>query len=126
LTGPRFADAFRTDESPDVTDHDFAITCTCGLDQRLDTMALDDLGGLTLYDCSRCENTIVAILTDEVARQLKLTSGLMARRLDASGTRRNGHVVGSRVDLALRPGEAADDELVVYASAEFFDVLRYV
>jgi hypothetical protein len=74
MTGLRVADAFRGEGDGHVTDGDFLLQCTCGLEQRLDTMLVDEMRELTLYDCSRCENTLVAILTDNAAAQLWLTA----------------------------------------------------
>lgn len=122
-TGLRVADAFADAQ---VTDADFLIQCTCGLEQRLDTMLVDELRELTLYDCSRCENTIVAILTDAAAAQLRLASSMMVRRSNASGHRLNGYVIGCRVDLALRPAGADEDVALIYSQPDFFDALRNV
>lgn len=123
----RLADAFESPEDPrGVSDGDFLLTCTCGLDQRLDTARVDEMTGLTLYDCSRCENTLVAILSDDAAAQVKLSASMMARRFDASGTWRSGYLFGSRVDVALRPGDADDDVLLIEASPGFFDALRNI
>lgn len=121
MTGLRVADAFE-----DVGDGDFVVQCTCGLEQRLDTMILDELRELTLYDCSRCENTVVAILTDNAAAQLWVASSMMVRRGDAFGHRRNGFVVGSRVDLVLRPPDADDVVALLVSSPDLFDALRNI
>jgi len=122
----RLADAFSEPDAEPVGDADFLVTCTCGLTQRVDTMILDELGQLTLYECSRCEKTLVAILTDEAAAQLWLSSSAMARRGDASGHRRNGYVVGSRVDVALRRPGTEEDALLIYSTADLFDALRNI
>ena len=124
MTPLRVADAFRDEEHPDVTDGDFLVQCTCGLEQRVDTMIVDEMRELTLYDCSRCENTVVAILTENAATQLWLSSSAMSRRYGATGTRRNGYVVASRVDLAWHPPGADDATEVLYSSPDFFDALR--
>src|ERR1044072_6890708 len=107
MTGLRLADAFRSDDDPEIADGDFELVCTCGLQQRLDAMAIDDLGGLTLYDCARADTTLAAILTDDAAPQLCLPTSAMTRRQEAAGHRHNGYVVGSKVDVALRPPGAA-------------------
>jgi hypothetical protein len=122
----RLADAFSEQDGEPVGDADFLVTCTCGLTQRVDTMILDELGQLTLYECSRCENTLVAILTEEAAVHLWLSSSAMARRGDASGHRRNGYVIGSRVDVALRRPGAEEDALLINSTADLFDALRNI
>ncbi len=124
MTGLRLADAFRNDDYPELADGDFLLTCTCGLEQRLDTMAIDDLGGLTLYDCARCESTAVALMSDNAAAQLWLSASAMTRRQEASGHRHNGYVVGSRVDVALRPPGTDDDLLLIVSTPNFFAALR--
>ena len=121
MTGLRVADAFG-----DVGDGDFLVQCTCGLEQRLDTMIVDEMREVTLYDCSRCENTIVAILTDNAAGQLWVASSMMARRGDAFGHRRQGYVVGSRVDLVLHPPDAGDVVEVLVSAPDLFDALRNI
>ncbi|MEY2440777.1 MAG: hypothetical protein QOJ46_203 [bacterium] len=122
--GLRLADAFRTEDEPEIADGDFLLTCTCGLEQRLDEMTIEDLGGLTLYDCGRCESTDVAIMHDDAATRLWLSSSAMTRRQEAAGHRHNGYVVGSRVDVALRPPDADDDLLLIVATPNLFAALR--
>ncbi len=126
MTGLRVADAFAGEDDGDVTDGDFLVQCTCGLEQRLDTMTLDEMREVTLYDCSRCENTIVAVMTDNAAEQLQRTAGTMVRRGEAYGTSRNGFLVGARVDLALRPPDADADVLLIASAPDLFDALRNV
>ncbi len=120
----RLADAFRTPDEPQIADGDFLLTCTCGLEQRLDAMTVEDLGGLTLYDCGRCESTDVAIMIDNDATRLWLATSAMTRRQEASGHRVNGYVVGSRVDVALRPPDADDDLLLIVSTPNLFTALR--
>ena len=40
----RYADPFRDAGRPETTDHDFLLTCSCGTEQRLDEMTLDESG----------------------------------------------------------------------------------
>jgi hypothetical protein len=120
----RVADAFRTPDAPEIGDGDFLLTCTCGLTQRLNEMTVEDIGGLTLYDCGRCESTGVAIMTDDAATRLWLSTSAMTRRQEASGHRHNGYVVGSRVDVALRPPDARADLLLIVATPNLFAALR--
>jgi hypothetical protein len=126
VTALRVSDAFQGEgDPPGVSDGDFELTCTCGLDQRLDATLIDDeMGEITLYDCSRCENTVAAILTERAAEHLQRAAGIMARRTDGFGTVRNGYLIGARADLALRPLDADDDILIIYSSPDFFDALR--
>jgi hypothetical protein len=127
VSGLRVADAFRgAEDAPGVSDADFLLTCTCGLEQRLDTALMDEMREMTLYDCSRCENTIVAILTDNAAEHVQRSAGMMVRRSEAYGTSRNGYVIGARVDLALRPPDAGDDVLLILSAPDFFDALRNI
>lgn len=121
----RLVDAFRADDPvAEISDADFLLTCTCGLEQRVDTMAVEELDGLTLYDCARCENTTVAVMTDDAATQLWLAASAMTRRQEANGHRHNGYVVGSRVDVALRPADADDDLLLILSTPNLFVALR--
>ena len=120
----RIADAFVTDEHPDISDGDFQLVCACGLEQRLDAMSIEDLGGLTLYECARCENTLAAILTDDAATQLWLSTSAMTRRQEAAGHRHNGYVVGSKVDIALRPPGSDRDLLLIVATPNLLIALR--
>ncbi len=124
MTGLRLADAFASAEDPEVADGDFVLHCTCGHEQRLDTMLVDEMRELTLYDCSRCENTLVAILTDNAAAQLWLSTAAMTRRQEAAGHRHNGYVVGSKVDVALRPPGADADLLLILSTPNLFTALR--
>jgi hypothetical protein len=120
----RFSDAFTAD-APEVSDGDFLLSCTCGMEQRMDAMGRDALGdSATLYDCARCQTSIAAILTDDAATDLWLSLSAMARRHEVGGHRRNGFVVGARVDIALRPPDAADDLLLIPATPSLFDALR--
>jgi hypothetical protein len=123
MSGLRVADAFTSAEDP-IADGDFVLLCTCGLEQRLDAMIVDEIGGLTLYDCARCESTLVAILADDAAAQLWLSTSAMTRRHEAPGHRHNGYVVGSRVDVALRPPGADEDLLLIVSTPNLFVALR--
>jgi hypothetical protein len=124
VTGLRLADAFASDADPGLSDGDFELVCTCGKTQRLDAMTVEDLGGLTLYDCCRCENTVAGIMTDDAAAQLWLSTSTMTRRQEASGHRHNGYVVGSKVDVALRKPGTERDLLLIVATPNFFAALR--
>ena len=120
----RFADAFLPD-APEIADGDFLLSCTCGMEQRMDAMERDELGAsATLYDCARCGTSIAAILTDDAATDLWLSLSAMTRRHEIGGHRRNGFVVGARVDIALRPPDAGDDLLLIPATPNLFDALR--
>ncbi len=122
----RFVDAF-LDEGidPEPTDHDFVLTCMCGMDQRLDEMDLDDeFDGLLLYECTRCANSLVGIMLDSAATDLWVSTAGMTRRLEVGGHRRNGFVIGSRVDVALRPPDVDGDLVFVPSTPNFFATLR--
>jgi hypothetical protein len=94
------------------------------MEQRLDAMALDAIGDLTLYDCARCETSVAAIMSDGAAARLWVSTSAMTRRQEAAGHRREGYVLGSRVDVALRPPGAGGDVLVVPATPNLFAALR--
>ena len=76
----RYADPFRDAGRPETTDHDFLLTCSCGTEQRLDEMTLDEESVVTLYECKRCTKSIVGVLTDAgemlVARSRRILSEL--------------------------------------------------
>ena len=40
-------------------------TCSCGTEQRLDEMGLDEESVITLYECKRCTKSIVGVMTDD-------------------------------------------------------------
>src|SRR3954447_16766330 len=105
----RLADVFRADAPGDLDDGDFELTCACGLTQRADAMQLDADDQLTLYDCGRCATSLVGVMRDDAATALWASSTTLRRRQEAGGHRRNGYVIGSRVDVALRPPDADRD-----------------
>jgi hypothetical protein len=122
----RIADAFRdAGVRPDLSDHDFLLTCSCGAEQRLDEMAIDLCGEITLYDCVRCTSSMVGVLADNPADELWAPSP-MTRRQEAGGHRLNGYVVGSRVDVAIRPPGIDHDLVLIPATPNFFVQYRYV
>ncbi len=121
----RLADAFADDDAvPDVADGDFLVNCTCGREQRLDAMLVDEAGDLTLYDCARCENSLVGIVRDDATTDLWLSTSTMTRRQEVGGHRRNGYVIGSKVDVSLRPADAGRELLLIPATPNFFVALR--
>jgi hypothetical protein len=123
----RLADAFADDGVvPDISDGDFLLNCTCGLEQRLDAMLVDESGDLTLYDCARCENSLVGVVRDDETLDLWMSVSTMTRRQEVGGHRRRGYVIGSKVDVALRPPEAHDVLLLIPATPNFFVALRYL
>jgi len=120
----RFADAF-ADISPRPSDRDFLLRCSCGTEQRLDEMTLDVCGPITLYDCVRCQSSMVGMLAENPIDELWAPAP-MTRRQEEGGHRRNGYVVGARVDIALRPAGAQADVLLIPATPNFFVQYRYV
>jgi hypothetical protein len=120
----RLADAF-ADLGPDLSDRDFLLRCSCGTEQRLDEMALDVCGAITLYDCVRCRSSMVGLLAVNPVDELWAPAP-MTRRREQGGHCRNGYVVGSRVDVALRPPGADADVLLIPATPHFFEQYRYV
>ena len=122
----RIADAFAdAGIRPGLSDNDFLLTCSCGTEQRLDEMAIDLCGEITLYDCVRCTSSMVGVLADNPADELWAPSP-MTRRQEAGGHRLNGYVVGSRVDVAIRPPGIDHDLVLIPATPNFFIQYRYV
>ena len=122
----RLADAFRAAGAhAAISDHDFLLTCSCGTPQRLDAMTLDECGEITLYDCPRCMRSIVGVLSDDPALELR-APGPLTRRQEQGGHRLRGYIIGSRVDVALRPEDAAEDVLLIPATPNFFTQYRYL
>ena len=123
----RFADAFAADDAgAAVADGDFLLHCTCGLEQRLDAMIVDEDAGLTLYDCARCENSLVGVMRDDSATELWMSASTMTRRQEVGGHRRNGYVVGSKVDVAIRRSGDDRDIVLIPATPSFFVRYRYL
>jgi hypothetical protein len=120
----RFADAF-SDLGPALSDADFLLRCSCGTEQRLDEMTIDVCGEITLYDCVRCQSSMAGVLADNPADELWAPAP-MTRRQERGGHRRNGYVVGSRVDVALRPPGEDADVLLIPATPNFFVQYRYM
>jgi hypothetical protein len=123
----RLCDAFQAAANEDVADDEFLLTCTCGHEQRLDTMELDADELLVLYDCSRCATSLVAIMpsnadTERWMSTVAMTGGLQ----EVGGHRRNGLLFGSRVDVAWQPVGAAEAEALIPATPTFFNALRYL
>ncbi len=119
----RLADGFRADAPGELADGDFELSCTCGLMQRVGAMEIDADEQLTLYDCARCATRLIGIMRDDVATGLWVATSTMTRRQQAGGHERNGYVVGSRVDVALRPAQADRDRLLIPATPNFFEAL---
>lgn len=120
----RLADAFAADRDW-ISDGDFVVTCTCGLQQRVGEMLLDEGADLTVYDCARCENSVVGVMTNNAATDLWLSVSAMTRSHGSQGHRINGYLVGSKVDLALQPpGTGLDDAELLLATPNFFLALR--
>ena len=116
----RYADPFRDAGRPETTDHDFLLTCTCGTEQRLDEMTLDEEGLVTLYDCKRCTRSVVGILTDDPDLAMTAPQAL-TRWQEKGGHHLRGYIIGARVDVALRPEDAEQDILLIPATRYFFE-----
>jgi hypothetical protein len=122
----RLSDAFRTAVDA-FDDGDFLLTCTCGLEQRLDAMELDAEPDLVLYDCARCATSVVAIMPINAATELWMSTIAMTGGLQEVGAhRRNGYLFGSRVDVALHPPADAAAQALIPATPTFFSALRYL
>ena len=116
----RYADPFRDAGRPETTDHDFLLTCTCGTEQRLDEMTLDEEGVVTLYDCKNCARSVVGILTDDPDLD-KIAPQALTRWQEKAGHHLRGYIIGARVDVALRPEDAEKDLLLIPATRYFFE-----
>lgn len=119
----RYADPFRDAGRPETTDHDFLLTCSCGTEQRLDEMTLDETGVVTLYDCRKCTKSIVGVLSDDPDLATTAPQAL-TRYHEKAGHHLRGYIIGSRVDVALRPEGADQDMLLIPATRYFFE--RYL
>jgi hypothetical protein len=119
----RYADPFRAAGREETTDRDFLLTCSCGLEQRLDEMTLDETGPMTLYECPRCTKSIVGVMADDPDVQTPAPQG-MARWEERAGYEMRGYIIGSRVDVAFRPQDAEADVLRIPATPYFF--VRYL
>ena len=115
----RYADPFRDAGRPETTDHDFLLTCSCGTTQRMDEMTLDEAGPITLYECKRCTKSIVGVMTDDSDLEMMAPEAL-TRRQEKSGHHLRGYIIGSRVDVALRPEGDERDTLLIPATQYFF------
>jgi hypothetical protein len=120
----RISDAF-WDLGPALSDGDFLLRCSCGTEQRLDEMTIDACGEITLYDCVRCQSSMAGVLADNPDDELWAPAP-MTRRQEQGGHRRNGYVVGSKVDIALRPPGEDADVLLIPATPSFFAQYRYL
>jgi hypothetical protein len=121
----RLSDAFRT-AVDEFADGDFLLTCTCGLEQRLDAMELDAEDDFVLYDCSRCATSIVAVMPINAATKLWMSTTAMTGGLQEVGAHhRNGYLFGSRVDVVLQP-PGTEQQALIPATPTFFNALRYL
>ena len=121
----RLADVLRRAQGipRDVTDRDFVVWCSCGTEQRLNVMTVGDYGPVTVYDCAVCDNSLVGVMPDDPRNEL-LAPAPMTRRQEPGGHRLHGHVVGSKVDVALRPPDADQELVLIPATPNFFVQIR--
>lgn len=115
----RYADPFRDAGRPETTDHDFLLSCSCGTEQRMDEMTLDEAGPMTLYECKRCTKTIAGVMTDD-PELVKTAPQALTRYHEKAGHHLRGYIIGARVDIALRPDGAEQDMLLIPATQYFF------
>jgi hypothetical protein len=115
----RYADPFRDAGRPETTDHDFLLRCSCGWEQRLDEMTLDETSLITLYECTRCTKAIVGVMTDDPDLEMTAPQAL-TRRQEKAGHHLRGYIIGSRVDVALRPEGTGNEILLIPATPYFF------
>jgi hypothetical protein len=117
----RLADVMRhvPEFAPEITDADFVVGCSCGTQQRLDAMTVEQHGLLTLYDCAVCANTLVGVVADDPRNDV-LAPAPMTRRQEAGGHRLHGYVVGSKCDVAWHPPGAVKARALIPATPNFF------
>lgn len=122
----RLADAFRDPVvRPEVSDQDFLLRCSCGTEQRLNVMTICEWEDITLYDCAVCEDSLVGVMTNDSMIEL-VAPAPMTRRQEAGGHSLNGYIIGSKVDVVLRPPDSAQDEVLIPATPNFFTQYRYL
>ena len=114
----RYADPFRDAGRPETTDHDFLLNCSCGMEQRLDAMTLDEAGPITMYECVRCTKPIVGVMTDDPDLAMHHPQS-MTRLREKAGHHLRGYIIGSRVDIAMRP-EGADRDILLIPATPYF------
>ncbi len=119
----RYADPFRDAGRPETTDRDFLVTCSCGTQQRLDEMSRDETSIITLYECVRCTKSIVGVMTDDPELETHAPEP-MTRVQERAGHHLRGYIIGSRVDVALRPEDADTDLVLIPATPYFFERYR--
>ncbi|MDQ3849715.1 MAG: hypothetical protein M3296_03760 [Actinomycetota bacterium] len=107
-----------------VSDGDFLLTCVCGRAQRLDAMTITECGDLTLYDCPVCDSSVVGVVSGPAAELWG--PGPLTRLQEQAGHRLHGCIVGSKVDVVLRPPEADRDLVLIPATPNFFIQARYL
>jgi hypothetical protein len=116
----RLADVFDDGAvRPTVSDADFLVRCACGTEQRADEMTIDVVGEITLYDCKRCQTSVIGVLAENPLDEL-FAPAPMSRRQEAGGHRLNGYIVGTRVDVVLRPAGEDEDLVLIPATPNFF------
>ncbi|MEA2155679.1 MAG: hypothetical protein QOE11_1819 [Solirubrobacteraceae bacterium] len=117
----RLADVMRHAPGlPDaISDADFVVGCSCGTEQRLNVMSVEQCGPLTLYDCAVCQNTLVGVVQDDPRNDL-LAPAPMTRRQESGGHRLHGFVIGSKCDVALQPLGAERPLALIPATPYFF------
>jgi len=118
----RYADPFRDAGRSETTDHDFLLT-SCGTEQRLDEMTIDEAGLVTLYDCKKCTKSVVGILTDDPDLAMTAPQAL-TRYQERAAHHLRGYIIGARVDVALRAEGADHDILLIPATRYFFEQYR--
>ncbi|HVF79378.1 MAG TPA: hypothetical protein VNA28_13865 [Solirubrobacteraceae bacterium] len=116
----RYADPFRDAGRPETTDHDFLLSCSCGMEQRLDEMTLDETSPITLYECTRCTKAIVGVMTDDPELE-KTAPQALTRWQEKAGHHLRGYIIGARVDVVLKP-EGTEKEILLIPATQYFFV----
>lgn len=115
----RYCFPFRDAGRPETTDHDFLLNCSCGTEQRMDEMTLDETGPITLYECKRCSKAIVGVMIDD-PDIVNAAPQALTRWEEKAGHHLRGYIIGARVDVALRPEGDDKDMLLIPATRYFF------
>lgn len=104
-----------------VSDYQFRLTCTCGVQLQLDECTTTDRGDLTLYACPRCAAPLVGIEADA---GVTLPAGMPPA--DDAGHNMVGHIFGGMVDLELWPPAAIEPFLTIPRRPGFFSARQLV
>lgn len=102
-----------------VHEHDFVLTCACGVRQRLHELTRAERPRFTAYTCTHCGEVIVGLAQDQPDPRAPAQRPLV-RPDDSQGHRMCGYVFASTVDMQLWPAHADDEVMAIPARPAFF------